>query len=211
VKVADARRMLKDAGGLKGLEEALGRPLGSFHHDCHNASLRVVKTGIFGPARVARGMSRGTGISQHSWIVVGEVPPYSERPDPWDADAVVADPTMWSYQDAEPYVHFGKNTLKTHVPHGTGSIWAFGHPGNCAPGETAALEWKKPPSKAALVFMDFLGPLSREGWINLAHYPVQGWPSGEIIGAIADTFGEAHVPIDILGMTTERNPGGLYW
>lgn len=210
MKVADARRMLSDAGGVKGIEEMLGRPLSSFHHDCHSASLHVVRTGVFGPARVARGTARGV-FGQHSWIVAGEPAPYRERPDPWDLDAVIADPTLWSYQDAEPYVHFAKNSLKTHVPHGSGSIWASGHPANCEPEEAVSLEWRQPPSKAAQVFTEVLGPLDKAGWITLAHYPVQGWPSGEIIGAVADTFGEAQIPIDILGMTTERNPGELYW
>jgi hypothetical protein len=202
VKAADARRLLKEAGGLEALEEALGEPAIRWGGRCHEISLKVLRTGILGPGRVARGGCQGV-LSQHSWIILGG--------GPYDRDAVIADPTLWSYQDAAPYVHFAKNSMRTHRPHGSGSIWRYGHPDNCAPGKAVDLTWKKPPSKAARLFLELLGPLDKRGWIELAHYPVEDWPSGEIIGAIADTFGEVQVPIDILGMTTDRNPGGLYW
>jgi hypothetical protein len=210
VRVADARRLLEKAGGIDGIADLAHLPVANWYKNCHIASLAIVRTGAFGPSGVARGWAGGVR-SQHSWIVIGEAPQGARRPGPWDASAVVADPTLWSYQGAEPYVHFGKNTLKTHVPHGTGSIWAYGHPDNCAPGAAVELSWKEPPSKAAQVFTECLGPLDRRGWTALAYYPVEGWPAGEIIGAIADTFGECYVPVDILGMTTERNPRGLYW
>lgn len=202
MKVADARRMFRDAGGTAGLEKVLGVPLKDFHHACHSGSLKVLRTGIFGHGRVARGGCEGV-MGQHSWIVLGG--------SPWSRDAVIVDPTLWSYQDAEPHLQFAMNSMRTHIPHGTGSIWRYGHPDNCSPQQAVELTWKEPPSKAALIFMGLLGPLDMHGWGTLAHYPVEGWPAGEIIGAIADTFGEVIVPIDILGMTTDRNPGGLYW
>ena len=41
--------------------------------------------------------------------------------------------------------------------------------------------------------------------------PVEDWPAGEIFAAMDDTEGlKALVPIDKLGMLTDRNPGGLY-
>ncbi len=55
-----------------------------------------------------------------------------------------------------------------------------------------------------------LGPLDRRGWATLAHAPVEGWPAGEILGAMCDSGMEAVVPIDIIGMLTDRNPSGLY-
>lgn len=210
MRVAEAKRMLEQAGGLKGLEEAMGGPLSGHYHDCHNGSLRVARTGLFGTARVARGGCKGVP-GQHSWIVIGEPPQGSARPDPYDPNAVIADPTLWSYQGAEPYVYFARNSMKTHVPHSSGSIWACGHPASCPPERAVELAWREPPSKAAEVFLGVLGPLDRSGWAELAHYPVGGWPAGEIIGAIADTLGDAVVPIDVLGMVTERNPHGLYW
>ena len=45
----------------------------------------------------------------------------------------------------------------------------------------------------------------------LAHAPVEMWPAAEILAAIENTE-ELHgrVPIDIRGMLTDENPGGLY-
>ena len=63
----------------------------------------------------------------------------------------------------------------------------------------------------ARAFLELVGPLDYHGWGVLAHAPVQGWPSGEILAAITDTKPLAVlVPIDRLGMLTDRNPGGLY-
>lgn len=210
MRVSDAKGMLEKAGGVEGLVRLADLPVREWYRNCHVASLRIVRTGAFGPARVVRGTAGGV-MSQHSWIVIGAAPQGATRPDPWDGGAVIADPTLWSYQGGEPCVQFAKNSLKTHVPHGTGSIWGYGRPANCPPGDAVELGWTQPPSQAAQVFLDILGPLDKRGWIELAHCPVQGWPSGEIIAAVADTFGSAHVPVDILGMITERNPHGLYW
>lgn len=57
-----------------------------------------------------------------------------------------------------------------------------------------------------------LGPLDRRAWHLLASQaPVLGWPAAEIIAAMDDTEElSAFVPIDRLGMLTDRNPGGLY-
>jgi hypothetical protein len=39
----------------------------------------------------------------------------------------------------------------------------------------------------------------------------KGWPAAEIIGPMRDTRElRTTVPIDIAGMITDRNPGGLY-
>lgn len=207
MKAGQVQRMLDRAGGVKGLERMLGRPLSDYYHDCHAGSLAVVRTGVFGTpgegVRVARGGCKGV-LGQHSWIVIGA--------DPYRPSAVVADPTLWSYRTGvKPYVAIAPNSRSTWVPHGSGSIWQKGHPDNCDPAQAVELDWAEPPSGAAQVFLDALGPLDKHGWIQLAHYPVEGWPAGEIIGAIADTFGKVHVPVDILGMVTDRNPGGLYW
>ena len=43
------------------------------------------------------------------------------------------------------------------------------------------------------------------------HAPLNGWPFGEFIAAMDDTPDvTALVPIDLLGMYTDRNPSGLY-
>jgi hypothetical protein len=46
----------------------------------------------------------------------------------------------------------------------------------------------------------------------VSHAPVLGWPAGEIIEAVCDTpgLGEVIVPVDRIGMLTDRNPDGLY-
>jgi hypothetical protein len=206
MRAAEAKRSLVTAGGIRALEEAVGEPASRWAARCHEMSLKIVRTGLLGvpgrDARVARGTAQGV-TAQHSWIVLGG--------GPYDESAVVADPTIWSYQAADPYVHFAKNSMRTHRPHGTGSIWEHGHPENCHPRLAVDLNWAEPPSLEARAFLGVLGPLDQHGWIMLAHGPVQGWAAGEVVAAIADTFGEAVVPIDILGMTTDRNPMGLYW
>jgi hypothetical protein len=50
----------------------------------------------------------------------------------------------------------------------------------------------------------------RQGWSVLAHAPVGGWPAGEIIDAMCESGLDAVIPIDIVGMVTDRNPQGLY-
>ena len=60
------------------------------------------------------------------------------------------------------------------------------------------------------MFLNLLGPLDKNGWITLAHAPVERWPAGEIIDAMCESGLEGYVPIDIVGMTTDRNPSGLY-
>jgi hypothetical protein len=207
MKVADARRALKNAGGLPGLEEAIGIPASRWGGNCHGISLAVVRTGLLGEpgtqARVARGMCRGVG-SQHSWVVLGG--------SPYDPDAVIADPTVWHYQDAEPCIHLARNSMQSQRPHGQGSIWSYGRPPE-PQGEVIGLHWERPPSVQAQAFLEACGPLDLRGWMFLASAPVGNWPSAEIIPAIADDpqLGTALVPIDVLGMITDRNPDGLYW
>lgn len=208
MKVADARRMLKDAGGIEGLEKATGlNARNAWGGQCHGISLAVVRTGLLGvpgkEARVARGFARGVR-GQHSWIVLGS--------DPYDTDAVIADPTIWHYQDAEPYVHLARNSMLTHVPHGTGSIWATGAPPD-PQGDVIPLTWQEPPSGEAQAFLEACGPLDIRGWMFLANSPVLGWPAREVFSAIISTpgLGQGLIPIDVLGMVTDMNPGGMYW
>jgi hypothetical protein len=190
------------------IEEAIGRPVAEWSHQCHAVSLAIVRSGLLGDpgqdARVARGGCKGVG-SQHSWIVLGR--------NCWDTGLWVADPTLWSYTRTDPAVSVWRNSLGRHVPHGTGSIWAYGAPENCAIEDAIWLERQEGLSGEARAFLECCGPLDRRGWMFLANAPVQEWPSREIIEAIADDpqLGAALVPIDILGMLTSRNPDGLYW
>lgn len=182
------------------VEEILGAPFESTAQHCHEVSLAIVKHGPFDNARVARGVCYRVG-SQHSWVVLG---------DPYDPDAPIIDATLWSYNPEVTGVWTGDMQDGWHLPHGWGHIWNYGHPAG-ADADPIKLTPGFELSAEAEEFLDILGPLDRQGWALLAHAPVGGWPAGEIIAAMDDTPElAALVPIDILGMTTDRNPGGLY-
>jgi hypothetical protein len=174
-------------------------PLDGWAHQCHTASLKLAQSGHFGVCRVARGSCEGVG-GQHSWLVLSN--------DCYHPTATIIDPTLWSYDQTVQGVWVGTANVR-HRPHGAGSIWAWGRP-NEATGPVVELTPRKPFSRSARGFLEMLGPLDEAGWIALAHAPVEGWPAGEIIDAICESGMEVYVPIDIVGMVTDRNPQGLY-
>jgi hypothetical protein len=183
------------------IEDKIG-PLDGFYHQCHAASHAIVNSGIFPVSRVARGTCHGVG-GQHSWVVLSM--------DPYDSKARIVDPTLWSYVDAVDGLWTGNGRSKyRHTPHGTGSIWEYGKPEHCG-GETITLNVTTPLSDAAQDFLDMVGPLDARGWMVLASAPVGGWPCREIITAMYQTPGiQGLIPIDIVGMITDLNPGNLY-
>jgi hypothetical protein len=182
-------------------------PLDGWSHECHAASLRLVNSGLLpDKARVARGTLPGIR-GQHSWAVVGS--PY--RPD-W-----IVDVTAWSY--AEEYervlvVPHGED--RGHRPHGFGDIARYGWP-ICGDGVAVSLAVGV-NAEARRYLRDVAEANGRKhqgidirGWLRIANGPMQGWPAAEIIGAMCDTpVLAALVPIDIVGMVTDRNPDGLY-
>lgn len=178
-------------------------PLAEWSHQCHAASVRIVKAGIFEQARVARGVCPGLG-SQHSWVVLGD--------DCYARDVVLVDPTLWSYDPTVEGIWIGDPADRGHTPHGAASIWAWGKPPAATDEPVELTEPEGGWSDDAKLFLELLGPLDVKGWRTLCQAPVEKWPAGEVFGAICDTFdwGEAVIPIDILGMVTDRNPGGLY-
>lgn len=183
------------------IAELIGIPFGNWAHQCHAISLAVVRTGIFGEGRVARGFCKGVP-RQHSWIVLGW--------DVYDVHAVVVDPTLCFNNPAISGIFVTRN-LDEHRPHGLGSILDYGRP---APPSLDPIELAPSfeLSREARIFLDLLGPLDILGWGVLANSPVQGWPAAEIIAAMDDTPRlKARVPIDRLGMLTDRNPGKLYF
>lgn len=181
-------------------EAATGYTLKSMAHQCHAASLALVKSGVHGICRVARGACPGVP-AQHSWVVLGR--------DCYDPAAVVIDPTFWSYQGGwEPGVRSIQAEKGGYVPHGSGNIWEWGRP-NEPTGEVIELEGPFTPQ--AERFLEVLGPLDAEGWRMLAHAPVGNWPAGEIFAAMyADERMAPWLPIDVVGMATDLNPNGLY-
>lgn len=183
---------------LKALAEDILAPLDRWSCQCHAASIALVKHPDFPKARVARGFCQLVGGGQHSWVVVGH--------DCYHPDAVIVDPTVWSYEDSVKGVWVGSTQDRLHSPKGAGNIWEYGKPQTTL-GEPVKL--KGDLSSSANSFIQMLGPMDQRGWIELAHFPVEGWPADEIIAAIDDQF-PGMVPIDIIGMVTDRNPGGLY-
>ena len=177
-------------------------PLTDYAQQCHGASIKLVRSGLLPGSRVARGWAKGV-TGQHSWVVVG--------PDCYDPKAVIVDPTLWSYTNQAPAIWVGSAKDKIHTPHnGEGNIWAWGQP----PAPTSRvieLTPTTPLSSKALSFLSLLGPLDARGWMTLMQAPVRGWPAAEIVAAMDDTAElKVFIPVDLLGMLTDRNPGGLY-
>lgn len=177
-----------------------GRPLTDFAQDCHAAALSLARE--LGRGRVARGTCQGVG-AQHSWFVDGD--------DCYDEHATLLDPVLWSYQNVEPYVWKGtQEDSPFHVPHGHGSIWQFGQPPLPL---KPVIELAVDPGEDARHFLEFAAPrgLDLAGWSVLLHSPVEGWPAAEIVATAYDTPRlKSIIPIDIVGMLTDINPGGLY-
>lgn len=202
--MAASRALLNKARALTvaQVEEAIDAPFKTWALQCHAISIAIVKSDLFDYARVARGWCNGVG-GQHSWVVLHE--------DPYDPDAVIVDPTLWSYDKTVEGIWVGTYTKGRHKPHGSGNIYAWGKPTTYGD-EPVTLTPRTPLSASAQRFLAAIGPLDRKGWMNLvSNAPVQGWPAREIIEAVLDTPQIAgFVPIDRVGMLTERNPSGLY-
>jgi hypothetical protein len=180
------------------VKKVLG-PLDGWAGHCHGASMAIVEHELF-TCRVARGTCEGVG-SQHSWVVLGK--------DCYDKEAPIIDPTLCGYRDDVKGIWTGTMRDGLHRPHGQGSIWEWGRP-VAGDGEKIELDPGDTPfSVDALAFFDALGPLDRMGWARLANAPVEEWPAAEIMPAINRTVGPL-VPIDIIGMLTNENPGNLY-
>lgn len=194
------------------IETAIG-PLTHWAHQCGGASVALVNSGLYPGARVARGWCPGVA-GQHSWVCLG---------DPYRAATPVIDLTLWSYRPGEAEgpqwaptasnaaaVYVGRVRDRPHRPHGWGVLWPQGWPVHGG-GDTVTLTPTAPLSGWARMFLDRVGPLDRRGWSALVHGPMSGWPAAEIIAAVCDTRElVALVPIDIVGMLTDRNPQGAY-
>lgn len=182
--------------------EQVLHPLDQWSSSCHAASIKVVRAlGDLVPMRVARGFCENV-VSQHSWVILGH--------DCYDQSAMIIDPTLWSYDEEVEGIWTGTYRDRKHTPHGRGNIFEWGKPANVPAAQAVTLEPQEPFSTEARGFLRLIGPLDMEGWRILANAPVEGWPAEEILPAIDDTFDSCWVPIDIIGMLTDRNPNGLY-
>lgn len=186
---------------LQSLAQEVLAPMRQWENRCHEASVKLVASGVIKGLRVARGSCRLVP-SQHSWAVLGN---------PYDKGALILDPTLWSHTRVSPEVFVGTGKKWGHKPHGSGSIFEFGRP----PLPTGKIVKLAPPkegwSTAAKGFLAVIGPLDFEGWSVLAHCPVGGWPSKEILGQLRKhpQLGN-FIPIDIVGMLLEDTCGDLY-
>ncbi len=181
------------------VEIAIDVPFADWANNCHGISLQIVKAGLVEGGRVVRGTALAVD-SQHSWITAG---------DPYDPEAAIIDPTIWScHQDIEG-IWYGTLKDNLHHPHGQGNVWEAGRPPDPV-GEIIPLNADL--SDHARIFMNLVGPLDRTGWSVLLHSPVGGWPSKEILTAASKQQDLAVIiPIDILGNATDTNPGELYF
>jgi hypothetical protein len=201
-KVSPQRSLLERAVEVVGVRpEPDRRGYSLWMNRCHEISLALVKSGMFGQqARVARGWCEGVR-SQHSWIAVDG--------DCYDTHAKIVDPTLFTQRsDVDEVLWSGSLNSGWHKPHGAGSIWQYGKPYHRG-GDTVKLD-REGLSDAACSFLDALEPLDRDGWAQLAHAPVGDWPAGEIFDRMCDTGLGAFIPIDVVGMITNRNPSGAY-
>lgn len=195
------------------IERAIDWTFTDWSHQCHAVSLAIVRAGILpSGSRVARGTADGVG-GQHSWIVVG--PGDGRLADCYADDAVIVDPTLWSYRNDVEDIWVGRAGSEfDHVPHGKGPhIMDEGRPdyptGTPIPLAPEAFEALSTDAKFWVRRM--FGPLDRRGWMQLASMTVVGWPAAEIIRAMHDTPElTAYVPIDRLGMLTDLDPHGMY-
>ena len=185
------------------LARLIDLPFPLWANQCHGVSLALLRTGEFGPGRIARGTCEYVP-SQHSWIVLGD--------DCYDRNSVIVDPTLWAHDPEVTGIYTGRNRQGYyHQPHGAGSCFSVGQPQNHG-GPDIELTPSKPLKPRARAWLGVLGPLDIRGWMEVAHLPVEDWPAGPILTAMAETrVLEALIPIDILGMNTDLNPDGLYW
>ena len=201
----DVRRRIVDWTApqvIKDIAEQVDSDWRTWWHNCHAASLKIVRARVIDGARVARGTARGIG-GQHSWIVVGN---------PYKPDAIY-DPTRWSYEQQFVGFRIDDAVVGDYRPHGAGHFFK-GSPPQHHGGETIHLTprdggvW----STEAREWLRLVGaPFDSHGWAEVAHLPVEGWPAGEVFAAMdANPKLQALIPIDILGMTTDLNPQGLY-
>lgn len=179
-----------------------------FAYQCHSASLALVRSGLLGKpgprVRVARGTCHGVP-GQHSWVVLGN---------PYDPKAQIVDITLWSYDRGAPRIWVGDrdNMFARHYPKGGGWVFDDDKPSSRG-GEHILLEEAK-MSPWAREFLRVIGPLDAPGWAALwSRTGMLGWPAKEILEAFLDQYPSlgALVPIDVIGMLTDRNPEGLYW
>lgn len=201
---------------LSEVAAAIDWPQDTWRNQCHAVSHAIVQAGIVPHARVARGVCDGVGAAvQHSWIVAPTAS--GQLGDCYADNAVIIDPTLWTFRSDVTGIYVARaDEHRWHRPHGKGDhIMNVGRPRRPAAGEAtiplAQSELDRLSSEARWWLDRMFGPLTRDGWFDLVHMTVIGWPSDEIIRAVQNTPGlKSFTPVDIVGMLTNLDPGGLY-
>lgn len=203
-----------DLPGLTEVAAAIEWPHTTWRGHCHAVSHAIVSAGLVPHARVARGTCDGV-MGQHSWIVAPTAG--GQLGDCYADNAVIIDPTLWAYRDDVAGIYAARaDEHRWHQPFGKGEhIMKVGRPPQPEPGETivslAPDAYDALSADARYWIERMFGPLTRQGWLSLAHTSVIGWPAGEIIRAMHLTPGlGGFTPVDIVGMLTNLDPGGLY-
>ena len=188
------------------VEEAIG-PLDAWAMQCHAASVALINSDLFSDRfrRVARGTAQGV-FGQHSWVVLGE--------DCYNPNAIIVDVTLWSYDPKQPRVLIDRAKNLSHLPHGSNSIWDAGCP---IPGDDEDMPLDLPFMHKAEPFYrmvrEKVGRTDRRFWMSLwSSNAMLGFNASALLEAFLDRYPDqaAIVPIDIIGMLTDRNPSGLY-
>jgi hypothetical protein len=187
---------------VEAVENLIG-PIEAFYHNCHGASLALVRSGLLPEgSRVARGFVRGVR-SQHSWALVAPDMVY-------DPQTYVVDLTLWSYVNDAPKLYIAKASKWPHVPHGQGML----RQGSYSVLNGPVIKTDVELSPGAQSFLDLWAPrgMTMDNWRLLLNSPMQGWPSREVVLAAYKTKAlSVLIPIDIVGLLTDENPNSLYW
>lgn len=191
----------------KEIVEAVGGNLAQWAKNCHAVSMQFCRSKIAPEgARVARGYHKMIA-SQHSWVAFG---------DPYGLRTQILDLSIWSYVCPEsPVIVTGFNydclmhCGGEYLPKGYGDIWGYGQP---VVGDGERIR-PKGLSDEAEHFLEIFFPdgLDVQGWHGLLNSPVGGWPAKDVFEcAWKDDRLKALCPIDVVGMVTDLNPGGMY-
>lgn len=181
------------------------------------SSLALVHSGFFREqaigARVVTG-THGSFDSDHTWIVFDAAVERPEDVDIFDPYTEILDLSLWSHMHGINLVQLADSSGDLlWIPAGYGDIEYFGVPESNSIVDAVELTPKRPFSHRASYFLtERVGLLDAKGWQQLAHAPLGGWPSREIITAMVQTPAVAPlIPTAIVSVATNLNPQGVSW
>lgn len=184
---------------LAELARQIGLPIEKWHHNCHGASVALVKARTWPGARVVRGWREGIG-GQHSWVISG-----AAGDDVYDPHTLAIDLTSWSYRGDKVEIDVGTQKELGCTPHGSGSIWGWGRPER---GDGPDLDLNVDPESSLGGFLKVCFPdgYDRKALMRLASAPVQDWPAKEFYAAMVAADLEVLLPIDVMSHLLDNVP-----